>query len=139
MDTILWIVVFLIVLLFVALFLTSAYPEKPVHDLQRAMEKKRLMERPPTCEVIGTCARPCQSPSLNMEKKRYQKAADIDGQFMPPLSRVPEDYPTQKLGCCPYGKPLSQDLPMADAPMYMAKSSEDMRLRPGMPSCSKTI
>lgn len=137
MNTVLWIVVFLIVLLFVALFLSSSYPAQPVHDLRRAMEKKRLMERKPTCEVIGPCEKPSGSTNLNAEKSRYSQLGSIDSQFVPPLPTVPDDYPVQKIGCCPYGKPLSRDLPIADAPMYMAQNSLDMHLRSDAPYYGK--
>ena len=127
MDTILWIVIFLIVFFVVVLILPTNYSDKPAKELQRALETKRLMERKPTCEVIGPCERPCRYNSLNAEKNRYKQKASIDSQFMK-AKDVPNDYPTLGVGCCPYGKPLSRDLPMADVPMCMAKSSSDMRL-----------
>lgn len=122
--------IFLILLLLVALVLPTKYSDKSARDMKRAMEHKRLKERKPTCEVIGPCKRPCRYMSLNAEKGRYNHQADIDQQFM--LSRgsqaMPDDYPAKQVGCCPYGKPLSKDLPVADAPMYKATARENMYL-----------
>lgn len=129
MNTVQWIIIFLIVLLFVALVLPSKYAEDPSSvRLQRAMEHKRLKERKPTCEAIGTCARPCYYNNLVAEKKRLASQADIDKQFEPARTQVPNDYPPTHIGCCPYGKPLSRDLPIADIPMCVVKNSNDMRL-----------
>jgi len=127
MDTIHWVIIFLIVFFIVALILPTKYSDKSAKELQKALESKRLMARKPTCDVIGPCARPCRYNSLNAEKNRYNQKGAIDSQFMK-VKDVPDDYPTVGVGCCPYGKPLSRDLPMADVPMCMAKSSSDMRL-----------
>jgi len=128
MDTVQWLVIFVILLLLVALVLPAKYSHKPVMDMKRTMEHKRLKERKPTCEVIGPCERPCRYSSLNAEKKRYNHQAEIDQQFMLQGGAVPDDYPAKQIGCCPYGKPFSKDLPIADAPMYKAKASENMYL-----------
>ncbi len=128
MDTIQWIVVFLIVLLMVALVLPARYSAAPAHHLKKKLEEKAQVEKEATCEVIGPCKRPCRYTSLNAEKGKYDHRADIDSQFEIAKQDVPNDYPLNNIGCCPYGKPLSRDLPVADVPMCMAKSSKDMRL-----------
>ena len=128
MDTILWFVIFIIVFLFVALVLPSQYPERPVKEMERAMKHRQLKERKATCEVIGPCKRPCRYNSLNAEKSRYNHHADIDQQFMLNTGSVPDDYPAKPIGCCPYGRPLSRDLPVADAPMYKATANDNMYL-----------
>lgn len=128
MENVQWLVIFVILLLFVALVLPAKYSDRSARDMKRAMEHKRLKERKPTCEVIGPCERPCRYTSLNAEKSRYNHHADIDQQFMLPTGTVPDDYPAKQVGCCPHGKPLSKDLPVADAPMYKATASENMYL-----------
>jgi hypothetical protein len=126
MDTILWVLVFIVVLLVVALVLPARHP---VVEVKREMERKRLRERKATCEVVGPCERPCRFASLNAEKARYKHRASIDPQFSTARSTVPNDYPPLPIGCCTYGKPLSKDLPVADAPMYKATASDNMYLR----------
>lgn len=129
MDIVQWIIVLLIVFLFVALILPSKYNDEPSSaKLQKAMEKKKLMERKPTCEAIGTCARPCHYNNLVAEKKRLRSQASIDAHFQQPKTEIPNDYPLTQIGCCPYGKPLSRDLPIADIPMCVVTKSNDMRL-----------
>lgn len=133
MNTVQWIIILLIVVFFVALVLPSKYSGGQAANLKAMMEKKRLEEErrkhtKATCEKIGPCERECRYNSLNAEKDRYGHSADIDSQFMKSKDTVPNDYPPMKIGCCPYGKPLSRDLPMADVPMCMAVSSNDMRL-----------
>ena len=129
MDTILWIVIFIIVLLLVALLVPTRHSAAPAYELKKKMEQKsQLEEKKPTCEVIGPCERPCRYTSLNAEKRKYDLRADIDSQFETARPVVPNDYPLNNIGCCPYGRPLSSDLPMADVPMCMAKKSNDMRL-----------
>lgn len=130
MNTLQWIIMAMIVFLMVALVLPSAYASEPSSTrLQKELERKRLRERRPTCEAIGTCARPCYYNDLVAEKKRLASKADIDGHFQKPLPTIPNDYPPTEIGCCPYGKPLSSDLPMADLPMCVITRSQDMRLR----------
>lgn len=128
MDTIQWVVLFLILFFLAALIIPNKYSNRSAADLKAAIERKKLANRKPTCEVIGPCKRECRYNSLNAEKDRYDHKADIDIQFARAAGDVPDDYPTQKIGCCPYGKPQSRDLPVADVPMCMAMSSKDMRL-----------
>lgn len=41
-------------------------------------------------------------------------------QFYKPAQEVKLDYPPKKIGCCPFSKPMSKALPMADVPMCLA-------------------
>lgn len=41
-------------------------------------------------------------------------------QFYKPAEEVKLDYPPKKIGCCPFSKPMSKALPMADVPMCLA-------------------
>ena len=128
MDTLQWIVILLIVLLFVALVIPNRQSVAKAHHLKSRMEQRGREDERATCEIIGPCERPCLYTSLNAEKAKYAHTADIDGQFESARAVVPNDYPLNNIGCCPYGKPLSRDLPVADVPMCMAKTSKDMRL-----------
>jgi type II secretory pathway pseudopilin PulG len=42
---------------------------------------------------------------------------------------VPMQYPKLSIGACPYSKPMSTDLPLANVPMCMATRNENMKLR----------
>lgn len=129
MNTIQWILVAMVVFLLVALVLPSKYAAEPSsQQFQKAIARKKLIERKPTCEAIGTCARPCHYNNLNAEKKRLESQVDIDKHFEKPIEHIPNDYPLTQIGCCPYGKPLSSDLPMANIPMCVITKSKDMRL-----------
>lgn len=63
------------------------------------------------------------TPSEDIESKKmlhmhYQNARES----------VPEDYPIKPIGCCPYSKPLSKDLPLPDMLVPVLVNSPDMRL-----------
>ena len=44
--------------------------------------------------------------------------------FFPESKSIPVDYPVKKVGCCPYSKPFSTDLPIANLPMCYASSAK---------------
>ncbi len=52
----------------------------------------------------------------------------LDQQFTPASSTIPVDYPKQPIGACPFSKPLSSDLPIANMPIQLTAQSVDMRL-----------
>ena len=129
MNIVQWIAVVIVVLLLIALVLPSKYATEPSSvKLQKAVEHKKLKERKSTCEAIGTCARPCYYNNLVAEKKRLASQTDIDKHFEKARDKIPNDYPLTEIGCCPYGKSLSTDLPIADIPMCILTKSNDMRL-----------
>jgi hypothetical protein len=52
----------------------------------------------------------------------------LDQQFVPASRSVPVDHPRKPIGACPFSKPLSSDLPIANMPMQLTVKSNDMRL-----------
>lgn len=68
--------------------------------------------------------KPLSRDSLeNIRSKEMLAAHYVDAD---PL--VPVDYPYKRIGECPYSKPQSRDLPVADIPMNVVNLSKDMRL-----------
>lgn len=50
-----------------------------------------------------------------------QKLPDPIARFYPPAKEtIPMDFPAKQIGCCPFSKPMSTDLPPADVPMCWA-------------------
>lgn len=60
--------------------------------------------------------------------ERIQSQKMLDTHFIAAQPVVPDDHPLKPIGSCPYSKPLSQDLPMANVPMCMAATAQNMRL-----------
>lgn len=56
--------------------------------------------------------------AADFEKIQSQKM--LDTHFVQAEPTVPEDYPLKQVGACPYSKPLSRDLPLANVPMCWA-------------------
>ena len=56
--------------------------------------------------------------SKQMLESHYEEAKAI----------VPEDYPSKSIGDCPYSKPMSSDLPLADVPMHLLLKTEQCKL-----------
>lgn len=76
---------------------------------------------------------PTPSPDqmIKEEMKRTEEADKrmLDAHYVAARSAIPVDYPIKPIGSCPFSKPLSEDLPLADIPMCMAaKASSDMHL-----------
>lgn len=44
--------------------------------------------------------------------------------YKPAEPQVKLDFPPKKIGCCPFSKPMSKALPMADVPMCLAAQEE---------------
>jgi|UniRef100_A0A6C0KUJ6 hypothetical protein len=62
-------------------------------------------------------------------KENEISAKEIDTYFKPPTPCIPIDYPTKEIGECPYSKPMSMDLPIANTMMCFAKEKKNMYLR----------
>ena len=63
-----------------------------------------------------------QRPDSNIDTNNSK---EIDKYFKMPTSCIPIDYPVKKIGDCPYSKPQSIDLPIAQVPMCFANKSEN--------------
>jgi hypothetical protein len=112
-----WIVVLLVLVLFIMIVVlpkmfdsqTQAYPitkPSPVVDLrQQQAENRRIADA-------------------------TQSAAALDATFYATQARaeIPVDYPQQPVGSCPFSKAYSRDLPIANMPMCMARSEDNMYL-----------
>jgi hypothetical protein len=61
------------------------------------------------------------------EEQRQSKMM-LDGYYVPAKDVVPEDYPRKIMGECPYSKPPSTDLPIANVPLCMAVRPQNMKL-----------
>lgn len=44
--------------------------------------------------------------------------------YMPAKEKVDLDFPPKKIGCCPFSKPASTDLPIGNIPMCYASVSQ---------------
>lgn len=135
MNTIYWILILLILIFLLALVLPSKYSNPPAVQLQQAIErnKEEKQKQKSTCEKIGPCERPCRYNNLNQEKRKLARSttsalASIASQFQAIKDAIPNDYPLTPIGCCPYGKPLSTDLPIPDIPVCSMSEYPDMRL-----------
>jgi hypothetical protein len=53
---------------------------------------------------------------------------NLDKYFIEAKEEIPVDYDIKQVGDCPYSKPMSKDLPLANIPMCMAVSEENMNL-----------
>lgn len=53
----------------------------------------------------------------------------LDAHYQAARETVPENYPRKEIGACPYSKPPSTDLPMANVPMCIAVQTDNMHLR----------
>lgn len=48
----------------------------------------------------------------------------LDAYYTPARAKVELDYPPKEIGCCPFSKPQSKDLPIANIPMCYAGASQ---------------
>ena len=92
----------------------------------------------PRREVVVPVKVPPPRPD-HMLKQSLEKNAIIDKQMLDSHYKnagpVYIEYPRKPIGDCPYSKPPSTDLPMADVPQCMAASSSfDMYLRASKPT-----
>lgn len=96
----------LLVLLVVVLILFWILPNLMAPEKQDGIvfDVKKL---PPPPEVIE------QQKAQQMLAAQYEPAREI----------VPEDFPPKSIGDCPYSKPMSTNLPMANIPMYILTDS----------------
>lgn len=69
------------------------------------------------------------------EADPMRKAApQLDDYFKEAAPNVPEDDKMGPMGTCPPSKPFSTDLPLANVPLCMAKSQQNMRLSAAAPT-----
>lgn len=64
--------------------------------------------------------------------ERIESQKMLDTHFIEAQPVVPDDHPLKEIGACPYSKPLSKDLPMANVPMCLAVTAQNMRLGSGL-------
>jgi hypothetical protein len=62
------------------------------------------------------------------EEPASVKEDPLDSYYQPARMEVPDDFPRQKIGACPYTKAQKDDLPLANVPMCLAQKSESMKL-----------
>lgn len=71
-----------------------------------------------------------QSPDTRREIEVRESRKMLDTYYQNGRERVPEDYPRQAIGACPYSKPPSTDLPLVNTPMCVSmthkRSFKDM-------------
>lgn len=65
-------------------------------------------------------------PPADVEKQVAQQM--LASHYEPARAVVPEDFPTKAIGDCPYSKPMSTDLPLADVPMHVLVKSSSCKL-----------
>jgi hypothetical protein len=74
--------------------------------------------------------------SLNSREKGYignkTDEESLAAFYIPANDGVPEDFPVKPLGECPYSKPLSHDIPLANVPLCLANDS-DFNMRINIP------
>jgi hypothetical protein len=78
-----------------------------------------LFTRQPTAVAIA----------LPEEKKEIEQVVDpvkieLDSYYQSAKEKVDLDFPPKKIGCCPFSKPLSKDLPIANVPMCYASENK---------------
>lgn len=62
----------------------------------------------------------CDGNTTAQEKERCMDRDMLKSFYPPPLTKeTPIDYPKKAIGACPYSKPQSKALPLADVPMHM--------------------
>jgi len=70
-----------------------------------------------------------QSESVQLPDTREKVVApELDDFFIQARRAIPEDDPIGPMGSCPPSKPFSTDLPIANIPLFMAKSDQNMKL-----------
>jgi hypothetical protein len=80
---------------------------------------------PQVSSVQGT-----QISATSMEGKYVDPPVDMSSEeslkqfYYPAQDKVELDYPPKKIGCCPFSKPFSKDLPIGNVPMCYAKDSK---------------
>ena len=62
-----------------------------------------------------------QQVVLNTDESASQM---LQGYYVPAQEKVSLDYPPTKIGCCPFSKPMSTDLPIGNIPMCYASQSK---------------
>ena len=62
------------------------------------------------------------------DHSKTMPAPKLDDYFQESNQPVPEDDAMGPMGTCPPSKPFSTDLPLANIPMCMAKSQQNMKL-----------
>jgi len=104
------IIIALIVILILLYFITR--PASPVKERAHVHVEKK-----------------CGSGSGEDDRDKKDLSPEINKFFKMPTQCVPIDYPTKKIGECPYSKPPSKDIPVANAPMCFAEKNDNMYLR----------
>lgn len=69
-----------------------------------------------------------QAPKLHDVTSSGKAADSLATYYEPARDAIPIDYPRRPVGACPYSKPPSTDLPLADIPLCLSQRSPDMRL-----------
>lgn len=59
-----------------------------------------------------------------VEKKIEEPKSGLDDYYQPAKEKVDLDYPPKNIGCCPFSKPMSKDLPIANVPMCYAANNK---------------
>jgi hypothetical protein len=112
-----WIVVTVIAIAFVLLILlpkffdtpTQAYPIAPSVDaIQAAKQQKE------------------QAAKEAAIKQRDRAMLEVHFTETQARETVPEDFPRRDVGACPYSKENAKPLPIANVPMCVATSTENM-------------
>ena len=66
-----------------------------------------------------------EEPSASPSPPVANEAAEMLKTFyVPAQEKVPLDYPAKAIGCCPFSKPMSTDLPIGNVPMCYASASK---------------
>lgn len=89
-----------------------------------------LLQTPPPAYHVPVHDVIVVNNNLNQKTaEEVRPSPDIDKYFKPAAADVRVDYPKKEIGACPYSKPQSVDLPIANAPMCFAEADQNMHLR----------
>lgn len=93
---------------------------------------QRIPSPPPRTDVsypeIANDQDPAQLRKQWEQAEALRSKQMLDQQFVPATKTIPVDHPRKPIGACPFSKPFSSDLPIADMPMQFTATSEDMRM-----------
>lgn len=108
-----------ILILAIAFFLWIVVPfmlRAPVHAKDMATS------------VPSNVATPEQEEAMAKEMEKRASANHLKTFYRPASSDVPEDYPVQPIGTCPYTKPEVTALPVVDVPRCVAVTASNHKL-----------
>lgn len=86
--------------------------------LYQVFQRKNIVEKAPEVIIVPSVVSSPPAPVNEAEETLKQF-------YTPARPTIDLDYPPKKIGCCPFSKPVSTDLPIGNIPMCYASIAKD--------------